>query len=289
MKEEAVVLAMGTDEKFAQRPLVMGGLLQATPWLGTLKLLIHHPRGATLQEGSGPTQMRNGFIRPKPPPWEVPKRRKTRGNKIDYIYDLTGEELIYMNGGKVTTENKFDLLDEDPSTINPSRKKKEDEPWKSLKSSEGTYVGTRYSKNILYPTYDSFMRSRGDFDYDDKEISFMYVNKYNFCSGYFPEFITLDDKVAYNFSKMNNDSNYYYLYTNNNKYLKQLSNYKSKYDGKYFKKMYFAYKVSKKLSWNYDTGKGVVSFKDSYLCKKGRTQALGETGISIPKDLGRKE
>ena len=27
MREEAVVLAMGTDEKSAQRPMVMGGLL----------------------------------------------------------------------------------------------------------------------------------------------------------------------------------------------------------------------------------------------------------------------
>ena len=31
---ERVMPAMGRAEKLAQRPLFMGGLLQATPWLG---------------------------------------------------------------------------------------------------------------------------------------------------------------------------------------------------------------------------------------------------------------
>ena len=34
MRGEVMMLAMGTNEKFAQRPLVMGGLLLALPWLG---------------------------------------------------------------------------------------------------------------------------------------------------------------------------------------------------------------------------------------------------------------
>ena len=193
------------------------------------------PKGCNSPRGFWPNPNKEMFYKAKTPPWEVPKRRKTRGNRMHYIYDLTGEELVCMKRGEITTENKFELLDENPRTTSPSRKKREDEPWNSLKSSGGTYDGARHSKNILYPSYDSFMRSRGDFDNDyDKDINCMYINKYNFCSGYFPEFITLDDNVAYDFSKINNDPNYYYLYTKNNKYLKQVSNYNSKYDGEYF-------------------------------------------------------
>ena len=247
------------------------------------------PKGCKSPRGFWPNPDEEMFYKARTPPWEVPNRRKTRGNKINYVYDLTGEELIYMKSGEVTTKNKFELLEETSSSTEPSRKKREETPLKSLKSSEGTYDDNEvrnYSRNILYPSYDDFMSNRGDCD--DNNINYMYTNKYNFCSGYFPEFITLDNDVAYNFSKMNNYSNYYYLYTNNNKYLKQLSNCNSRYDGKYFNDMNFAYKVSKKLNWNYGTGKDAVLFKNSYFYRKNKSQALGETRISIPKDLDRK-
>ena len=42
MKEKGTMLAMGRNEKSAQRPLVVGGLLQATPWLGSTNTLTFH-------------------------------------------------------------------------------------------------------------------------------------------------------------------------------------------------------------------------------------------------------
>ena len=162
--------------------------------------------------------------------------------------------------------------------------KKEEE---SLESSEGKLVESKGSKNILHSSLDNFMNSRSMYDFEyDKDLNFMYTNKYNFCSGYFPEFITLNDNLSYNLSENNSDFNYYYLYTKNGKYLKQLSNCNSRYDGKYFKEMYMAYKISKKLKWGYGVGNNVNSFNNLYLYRPGGTQSLGETGISIPKDLG---
>ena len=144
------------------------------------------------------------FYKARTPPWEVPTRRKTRGSKVKFLYDLTGKNIMYMNSGEVTTSNKFELLDleEDTSSstdhesTSPSRKKREE---LSLKSSEGELFDTGFlnnSENTLYSTYDDFMSTRSNLV--DDNINYMYTNKYNFCSGYFPEFITLDNNNAYN-------------------------------------------------------------------------------------------
>ena len=51
--------------------------------------------------------------------------------------------------------------------------------------------------------------------------------------------------------------------------------------------MNFAYKVSKKHSWDFEIQKNVNLFRDSYFYKKYKLQALRDTGIRIPEDLNK--
>ena len=129
--------------------------------------------------------------------------------------------------------------------LNPSRKNRKDP---TSKSSEGIpdYRSKRYSSGYtLHSTYDNFFKSINDCDnYVKCNIDFMFTDRRNFCSGYFPDFITLDNINAYELSK-GNDYSKYYLYTRNNKHLKQLANCRSKYNDNYFYNMYSAYKICK--------------------------------------------
>ena len=78
----------------------------------------------------------------------------------------------------------------------------------------------------------------------DDNNYFLYNKNKNFCSGYFPDFITLNDNSYYQLSNENNH-NFYYLYVKDGKYLKYLSNINSKYNNQYFKDMNYAYRVGK--------------------------------------------
>ena len=98
--------------------------------------------------------------------------------------------------------------------------------------------------------------------YMSNDNHYMYTNKNNFCSGYFPDFITLDNDIGYSISEGNNYS-HYYLYTKNKRYLKPLSNSLSKYNNKYFDDMNFAYRVSNKHSWIFETNRNNSLFRDS--------------------------
>ena len=80
--------------------------------------------------------------------------------------------------------------------------------------------------------------------YPNNNNFYMYKSNKNFCSGYFPDFITLNDPMYYQLSN-NNNHNFYYLKTQNGKYLKYLSNKSSKYDNLYFNNMVDAYRISR--------------------------------------------
>ena len=71
-------------------------------------------------------------------------------------------------------------------------------------------------------------------------------NKYNLCSGYFPDYIPLDDNT---FTKLysGNDNPKYYPYTFNGGYLKQVYNPNSKYNYDYLLERRTAYAISKKF------------------------------------------
>ena len=75
---------------------------------------------------------------------------------------------------------------------------------------------------------------------------YMFERNKNFCSGYFPSFITLDiDK--YNIISQNtnpeNINNNYYLKTRDNMYVKQIINKNSKYNFEYFSNLRNNYQV----------------------------------------------
>ena len=264
------------------------------------------------------------FYKTLTPPWRVPMRRKTRGSKHDFYYDLTNDELIWKKSGEVTTFNRFELIDPEEPLLNASdheetyifeeetiRKPEEDlhklpegeyprdipnsdmsmpTSHDSLKSQQGEYPLT-ISNNDM-PFFYAFISANNEYndsfhefmENSNKHVNnnkhYMYSNKGNFCSGYFPDFITLDNMVGYNASEGNNYS-HYYLYTKNKKYLKPLSNPKSSYNNKYFDNMNFAYKVSKKFNWRLKEQSN-VRFKESYLYRK--LKSSGETRISIPEE-----
>ena len=99
---------------------------------------------------------------------------------------------------------------------------------------------------------------------DNKYINnnnyFMYKRNKDFCSGYFPDFITLDDPMYYQLSNSNNH-NFYYLKIHNGKYLKYLSNKSSKYNNLYFDNLTDAYVISKiYLDWSLNSSNPKVSF-----------------------------
>ena len=64
---ERVMPAMERAEKLAQRPMVMGGLLQATPWLGISQRTIFYTVLQDLQKAFGLILTRSFSTRVKPP------------------------------------------------------------------------------------------------------------------------------------------------------------------------------------------------------------------------------
>ena len=73
-----------------------------------------------------------------------------------------------------------------------------------------------------------------------------YILTHNLGSGYFPDYISLDDNT---FNKLysDNEKPKYYPYIVNGRYPKQIFNSNSKYNNEYFFKMKTAYKISRKF------------------------------------------
>merc|ERR1712215_640186 len=85
-------------------------------------------------------------------------------------------------------------------------------------------------------------------------MGYMYENKINFSSGYFPEYILYPcvdiDNVNSDYitDDINSDLNLdYYPIFYGGRYTKQLSNKYSKYNNQYFSKQYPIYKICKKF------------------------------------------
>ena len=76
---------------------------------------------------------------------------------------------------------------------------------------------------------------------------YVFNKNYNFCSGYFPSFITLDCN-KYNLisqdTSLKNIKDNYYLKVKDNKYLKQVVNKNGKYNYDYFNNMKDIYQIS---------------------------------------------
>merc|ERR1712055_459243 len=109
------------------------------------------------------------------------------------------------------------------------------------------HAGSFITRNsVKHNSFKDFMLDKNKLT--DNNSHHMYSNKYNFCSGYSPDFTTLDSIDGFNYSK-GSDMSHYYLYVNNNMYVKPLSNPVSKYDNGYFDKMRHAYQISRVQGW----------------------------------------
>ena len=189
--------------------------------------------------------------------------------------------------GEVTTSNRFELINQEETRLE-SRYQEEfktsEEKTSDILPVDSHYYEFNAGNTVLNESFHDFMGTKSKYMSNDNH--YMYTNKNNFCSGYFPDFITLDNDICYNISEGNNYS-HYYLYTKNKRYLKTLSNSMSKYNNRYFDDMNFAYIVSKKHSWVLETQRNTNLFRDSYFYKKHRLQTLRDTGIGIPEDLNK--
>ena len=233
--------------------------------------------------GFWPNPEKECFYRVQTPPWVVPRRKKPKGDSQEFFYDFYDEELIWKYSGEVTTSNRFDVLSQEDlhfSTCKeelqgPSKKNKPKfsskqasdfssnfyfdmcETSDTRNSVYNNHVGSFITRNsVKHNSFKDFMLDKNKLT--DNNSHHMYSNKYNFCSGYSPDFITLDSIDGFNYSK-GSDMSHYYLYVNNNMYVKPLSNPVSKYDNGYFDKMRHAYEISRVQGWwNTEIGNPII-------------------------------
>ena len=222
-------------------------------------------------EGFWPNPDKEFFHKTQTPPWLLPKKRKTKGDTPKYYFDLTDEELKWEQSGEVPTSNRYELLNQEDTPTRPScregttisRKKNKSPDFSSRfgfkdymtcttqdsVNYDGDYVNCNSDnkfitqESVMNSSFENFMTNKAKLQNSNNH--YMYQNKHNFCSGYMPSFITHDSIDGYEFSKGSNQS-HYYLYTNDNMYLKPLTNNAGKYNNVYFDKLRHAYKISKK-------------------------------------------
>ena len=123
-----------------------------------------------------------------PPPWEVPKKRKTRGTLKGGrdCYDPQEGDIYTLEGEEITTRNRYSPLgnfnDEMEEVLHTFKKPPDSCP-------------VQIKKNPRIVCFDSngefFKKNSVNFmsDLFDDCNCMLYTNKYNFCSGYFPDFI----------------------------------------------------------------------------------------------------
>ena len=242
------------------------------------------PRSPRSPVGFWPNPDKEYFYKVQTPPWAIPRKRKPKGDSQEFYYDLSDEELKWKHSGEITTSNRFELLSQEDICFSLTSKEDIPSPSKKNKSKFNSMQAPDFRSNFCFSdnntcdtqnsVYENYVDTGNKFitqnsvmnksfkDFmltKDKLLNnnshYMYSNKHNFCSGYSPDFITLDSIDGYNFSK-GSDYSHYYLYVNNNMYLKPLSNPVSKYDNNYFDNLRHAYKISRSQGW-WNTEKGI--------------------------------
>ena len=138
------------------------------------------------------------------------------------------ESIQYKKCEEIITYNRFQILTEEEDSTPTKTSPQED-----MISKEDDFIlfQQEIESEHIYPTdATKFSESNSlnkfmliDNIYLNNNNCYMYKNNKNFCSGYFPDFITLNDPMYYQLSN-NNNHKFYYLKTQNGKYLKYLSN-----------------------------------------------------------------
>ena len=158
------------------------------------------------------------------------------------------ESVQYNKCEEVITFNRFQILTEEDSTPSKTSSQEEMNPFEEdrllfQQTLEPEHISpTDVIEFSEINSLNKFMLK--DNKYINNNNFYMYKRNKDFCSGYFPDFITLHDPMYYQLSNSNNH-NFYYLKIQNGKYLKYLSNKTSKYDNLYFDNIADAYRISK--------------------------------------------
>ena len=123
------------------------------------------------------------------PPWGVPNRRKPRGVGRDCrrLYDPTEGYLFSSRGSEVTTQNRYSPLVEMSVDIGNENKRKG--PLQEFGPNQHRRFPRRFhreQKNFYRNPGEDFVYS---FCFNDDANDYVYENKINFCSGYFPDYI----------------------------------------------------------------------------------------------------
>ena len=204
---------------------------------------------------------RRGFVcQDTLPPWGVPMRRKPReqslGRGPNRYYDPSKRRLFSSGVGEISTQNRYSPLSEIILEIELEH---------TVEHEEGPRQGFNriHSKRSPRRVFFRDERSQMKHTRDGLECStcvtddynaYMFDNKINFSSWYFPEYIPYPcvdiDNVDLNCitDDINSDLNldYYPIFYGGN-YTKQLSNKFSRYNNQYFNKQYSLYKICKKF------------------------------------------
>ena len=82
-------------------------------------LIIEPPKSP---EGFWPNPEKEFFYKAQTPPWEVPKKRKTRGRTQAFYYHLTSDNVVWKQCGELATFNKFDLINQEVTRLESTDK-----------------------------------------------------------------------------------------------------------------------------------------------------------------------
>ena len=176
-------------------------------------------------------------------------------------YDPHEGNIYTSEGGEVTTHNRYSPLvncnDKMKEVLHNIKKPPDSSPDQDKKNLQSVYF--KNYEEFITKNYDNFCFNK--YMIDDYNFV-MYTNKNNFCSGYFPEYISTlqsnndafkhsypNDTFKYSYLDDTIDYSYpnYYPQFNNGKYSKQISNVNSRYNNSYFYKMQPIYKICKKF------------------------------------------
>ena len=171
--------------------------------------------------GFWPNPRKENFFR-KQAPW---RRNIKKPQEFPRVYDWTSNSFSSLGGAEMTTSNRFLLLSEEDQCSNL------DPPIDQIEPED----------IILSPNFKKLLYTNNISDELNNDCNYYVFEKNkNFCSGYFPSFITLDDN-KYNLISQNTNSDNikdnYYLKTKNNMYLKQVVNKNSRYNLEYLSKI----------------------------------------------------
>ena len=150
-------------------------------------------------EGFWPNPRLNKFdIHNNSPPWEVPRKRKSRGGKR-HFFDLCNGELFNYYDGEIATTNRFKILEEDPN-LKPMENKDSVNFVGLLDRNKRQNLGRNDPKNMSVINDVHYGKT---FDSNKQLNNSLNVKLIKLCKGYSLDLINLNDPII---SQSNNQN-----------------------------------------------------------------------------------